>query len=175
MFTLTEKDVSVQIKLDGKNSVVHVLYPSNMSSTNNALVQFPSVTLKPGKLSISIYNSDTDVAEPTVTLGQFDRLPLAIPSNTPSMRIVYSGIAQVLNVTYRSVDSNSNCQLLSPFSSTFEVHGGQSNTSPCSWYIPESKSNVTVINPTILKIPQGKVLTVTTFSAGGSKVDSYPG
>jgi len=104
-------------------------------------------------------------------------LPSVIASNTPVMRVVFSGKIQPLRVTYRLVDSAQSCQYISTLNPTFEVKGGPVR---CSWYVPQTNnpkpaSNYTVINPTIITIPKGKVLNVTTFGAKGSKTESYPG
>lgn len=172
---VSDKSQKVPVKTDGKSSITHVLYPYDLGvEGKNILVEFPTGVIKPGTMSISIYNSESNVGSPILTLGQFDQLPLAVPSNTPLMRVVYSGNVQ-LDVIYSLVDSSTSCKKLSTFSPTFEVQGG-SSSGTCSWYIPEATtSNYTVVSPTIVKIPVGKVLTVTNFTKSGTTVTKFNG
>ncbi|KAI2802979.1 hypothetical protein BLOT_007102 [Blomia tropicalis] len=157
--------------------IVHIIYPSDMNTRKRVLVNFGNVNIATGQFSIKIYNSESDSGVLIATLGQYDRLPSVIASNTPFMRVVFEGKIPDLNVTYLLIDSQQCCQHLSTFDSTFEVRGGQSN---CSWYIPVSNPNIskyTVVNPTFIELPEGKQLDVITYFTknGSTKVNSIKG
>ena len=155
-------DLHVTINSDEKSQIVHLIYPQDLSSINkNIIVDFGAVKITPGEINITIHNSEIENSEPIASFGEFDQLPLSIPTNSHIARVVYSGKIKSLEVTYRLVDSTTSCQFLSTFTPTFEIRGGQVL---CSWYIPQVANKGFMINPTIVKIPKGKVLTVNVFS-----------
>lgn len=164
---IIEKDTPVEVKFLPNEETAHLIV--TMDPTKNVEIVFPSAaSLKPGDVEIKVYNSETTRAVPIATLGQYSRLPVSIASNTPMLRATFKGKqpSTPFTVTYRLVDSNSTCGRLSTQKNNFEVKGDVGGM--CTWYIPESSdSSSVVLDPTVIKLPAGKVLTMTNFADPG--------
>lgn len=164
------KDTSVEIKFLPTEETAHLIVADDL--TKNVQIVFPSaaVLLKPGDVEIKLYNSEsTSHAVPIATLGQYSRLPASITSNTPMLRATFKGKqpSTPFTVTYRLVEANSTCGRLSTHTA-FEVKGDVGGV--CTWYIPESSaSSSVVLDPTLIKLPAGKVLTMTNLADPAGK------